>query len=147
MHLRKLTDDLAVAAQLTPTDIPVVAAEGFRAIVCNRPDGEAPDQTAYAEIEKEAAALGVPFVYLPVVPNAIGDADVAAFAKAVDEFPKPVLAYCRSGMRCTALWGLKLGRKAQREGDCRDGGRRRLRSQALPSTARQIAKRGARFAP
>ncbi len=116
MHLRKLTDDLAVAAQLTPADIPVVAAEGFRAIVCNRPDGEAPDQTAYAEIEKEAAALGVPFVYLPVVPNAIGDADVAAFAKAVDAFPKPVLAYCRSGMRCTALWGLsQVGKRSAKE--------------------------------
>jgi sulfide:quinone oxidoreductase len=116
MHLRKLTDDLAVAQQLTPADIPVVAAEGFRAIICNRPDGEAADQPAYAEIEKEAAALGLPIVYQPVVPNAIGDADVAAFGKAVDELPKPVLAYCRSGMRCTALWGLsQAGKRPAKE--------------------------------
>jgi sulfide:quinone oxidoreductase len=116
MHLRKLTDELAVAAQLTAADIPVVAAEGFRAIVCNRPDGEAADQPAYAEIEKEAAALRLPIVYQPVVPNAISDADVAAFGKAVEELPKPVLAYCRSGMRCSALWGLsQAGKRTAKE--------------------------------
>jgi sulfide:quinone oxidoreductase len=24
----------------------------------------------------------------------------------LEELPKPVLAYCRSGMRCTTLWAL-----------------------------------------
>ncbi len=106
MQLRKLTDELAVAGQLNAGDIPGVAAGGIRAIICNRPDGESPDQPSYSQIEKVAAENGIEIVYLPVAPNAIGDSDAEAFGKRLDELPKPVLAYCRSGMRSTALWAL-----------------------------------------
>ena len=30
--------------------------------------------------------------------------DLKAFNAALDEMPRPVLAYCRSGTRCTMLW-------------------------------------------
>ncbi len=106
MELKKLTDDLAVAGQIDPADMQQLAAEGIRAIICNRPDGEAPDQPSYREIEKAAAAQGIKTVYQPVISGAIGDGDVLAFEQALGELPKPVLAYCRSGTRCTALWSL-----------------------------------------
>ena len=106
MQLRRLTNELAVAGQVNPSDVPGLAAQGIRAIICNRPDGEAPDQPAYAEMEKAAAANGIKIVYQPVVPTAISDADAETFGKLLDELPKPVLVYCRSGMRSTALWAL-----------------------------------------
>ena len=106
MQLRRLTNELAVAGQVNPSDIPGLAAQGIRAIICNRPDGEAPDQPAYAEMEKAAAANGIKIVYQPVVMTAISDADAEAFGKLLDELPKPVLVYCRSGMRSTTLWAL-----------------------------------------
>jgi sulfide:quinone oxidoreductase len=106
MRLPKLTDDLAVTGQLDPSDVASVAEEGIRAIICNRPDGEASDQPLHREIEREAAARGIAFVYQPVVSGAIADADAIAFEGALRELPKPVLAYCRSGTRCAALWSL-----------------------------------------
>ena len=106
MQLRRLTNELAVAGQVNPSDIPGLAAKGIRAIICNRPDGEAPDQPSYAEMEKAAAANGIKIAYQPVVMTAISDADAEAFGKLLDELPQPVLIYCRSGMRSATLWAL-----------------------------------------
>jgi sulfide:quinone oxidoreductase len=106
MELHKLTDDLAVSGQIEPGDIPALAAKGVRAIICNRPDGEAPGQPAYREIEQAAKAQGMQALYQPVVSSAITDADVETFDRALESLPKPILAYCRSGARCTALWSL-----------------------------------------
>ena len=106
MQLRRLTNELAVTGQITPGDMPGLAAQGICGIICNRPDGEAPGQPAYAEIEKAAAANGIKTAYLPVVTTAISDEDAATFGRLLEELPQPVLAYCRSGMRSTALWAL-----------------------------------------
>ncbi len=111
MELRRLNGDLAVAGQINPRDVPELAAEGIRAIICNRPDGEAPGQPTFAEMEKAAAANGIKIVYQPVVPTAISDADAATFGKLLDELPNPVLIYCRSGLRSTALWALSQAGK------------------------------------
>ena len=111
MLLRRLTNELAVAGQITPGDMPGLAAQGISGIICNRPDGEAPGQPTYAEIEKAAAANGIKTAYLPVVTTAISDEDAAAFGRLLDELPSPVLVYCRSGMRSTALWALSQAGK------------------------------------
>jgi sulfide:quinone oxidoreductase len=111
MDLRKLTAELSVAGQITSDDIPVLAAQGFRGIVCNRPDGEGSGQMPYGAIEKAAAEHGITIVYQPVKPNPITDAEAAAFGQIVSELPKPALAYCRSGTRCTILWGLSQAGK------------------------------------
>ena len=74
--------------------------------MCNRPDGEAADQPAAAEIRAEAERLGLAFAHVPVVSGAITGADVEDFKDALAELPSPVLAYCRSGARCQNLWML-----------------------------------------
>jgi sulfide:quinone oxidoreductase len=106
MDLHKLTDDLSVTGQVDPAEIPLLAAQGIRSIVCNRPDGEVPGQPPFSMVEQTAAAFGIKAVYLPVVSSAIGDAEVASFGKALEELPKPALAYCRSGTRSAVLWSL-----------------------------------------
>lgn len=106
MKLSRLSEQVTAAGQIAPKDVPELAAQGFRAIICNRPDGEAADQPSYREVEKAAAEKGLAFVYLPVVPSNITEADVGAFGEAVRQLPKPILAYCRSGARSTALWEL-----------------------------------------
>jgi sulfide:quinone oxidoreductase len=106
MELHKITEDLSVASQLDAADIPLIAAKGFRAIVCNRPDGEAMGQPPFGPVEAAARAAGMAVAYQPVPSAAVSDADGAAFAKLLDELPKPLLAYCRTGTRCTVLWAL-----------------------------------------
>ena len=106
MESRKLTNTLSVAAQIGVADISEIAASGFRAIIDNRPDGEGADQPSFAEIEAAAKAAGMAARYIPVISGKVSDDDAAAFSAAMDELPKPVLAYCRTGTRSTTLWAL-----------------------------------------
>ncbi|CCW18067.1 FIG003847: Oxidoreductase (flavoprotein) [Sphingobium indicum BiD32] len=103
MAIKQLSRTLSVAPQLMPADVAGLGAMGFRAILCNRPDGEAPDQPSAAEIGAAARAAGLGFAYVPAVAGALTDADVAAMRAALDSLPGPVLAYCRSGARAEKL--------------------------------------------
>jgi sulfide:quinone oxidoreductase len=50
MELHRITEDLTVASQLDAAAVPLVAAKGFRALICNRPDGEASGQPAFGRL-------------------------------------------------------------------------------------------------
>ena len=107
MQAHSLTDQLSVAAQLSVDDIATIATRGFRSIVNNRPDDEAPGQPANAELEAAAAQAGLGWRHIPVVSGQVTEAQVRSFADALNELPSPVLAFCRSGTRCSALWALQ----------------------------------------
>lgn len=104
--IRKLTDDLSVAPQLLASDIDEVSQADFRSILCNRPDMEEQDQPVFDEIRERAEAAGMEIRFQPVNGRFISDDDVDEFERHVAELPKPVLAYCRSGTRCSVLWAL-----------------------------------------
>lgn len=106
MNPKALAPALSVSPQILPEDLPTLKAQGFRAIICNRPDGEGADQPGFREIADAAAALGLEARYIPIVGGMVSDDDAQAFATALRELPGPVLAYCRSGMRSTTLWSL-----------------------------------------
>lgn len=117
MTAKPISPALSVSEQILPQDIAALAAAGFRSVICNRPDGEGPDQPAFAQIEAAAKAAGLQAVYLPIIPGKIGDADVLAFGTLMDELPKPVLAYCRTGTRSTSLWSLLQAGRGQPVGE------------------------------
>ncbi|MDP8568866.1 bifunctional protein tyrosine phosphatase family protein/NAD(P)/FAD-dependent oxidoreductase [Methylophilus aquaticus] len=107
MKTGKINQEISVADQLLVSDLPSLAAQGFKSIFCHRPDGEGPDQPSFHEIDVAAKALGLHTAYLPVTSGKVSDEDVAAFASQFQHAPKPVLAYCRSGMRAITLWSLQ----------------------------------------
>lgn len=111
MTTQALADQVSFAAQITAADVPSLAAQGFRAIICNRPDGEQPGQPAFASIAQAAEAAGLEVRHIPVVPGRMTESDVAAMRAALVELPKPVLAYCRSGTRSANLFGLATSRR------------------------------------
>ena len=61
---KELEDGVAVSPQITAEDVAAAASLGYRTIVCNRPDGEAPGQPSMAEIEAAAQAAGLSFLPL-----------------------------------------------------------------------------------
>lgn len=69
-----------------------IAAAGYKATLCNRPDGEAGDQPRFSEIDLAAQAEGIPARYLPVVPGQLSDEQAKEFGRVLDELPRPVLA-------------------------------------------------------
>jgi sulfide:quinone oxidoreductase len=106
MAITEITPAYSVSPQIAPADVAEIAALGFRSILCNRPDGESPDQTPVEAIRQEAERQGLDFAFVPVVSGRIDEDDVADFRAAIDRLPGPVLAYCRSGARCQNLWML-----------------------------------------
>lgn len=104
MHLTQASPELSITGQITTDDIPMLAEAGFRAIICNRPDDEEPGQPPYEDIVAAATAFGIELRYQPV--RNVTPSDGAEFGVLFEALPKPVLAYCRSGARCTNLWML-----------------------------------------
>jgi sulfide:quinone oxidoreductase len=86
-------------------------AAGFRAVICNRPDGETSDQPCCEDIEAAVKASGLAWRMQPVRSGGVTQADADAFGALMAELPKPVLAYCRSGTRCATLWCLSQAGK------------------------------------
>ena len=106
MKTAQLTPFLSVSGQLTPHDLGMAAAQGFRSVINNRPDREGEDQPSASERAAAAERLGLDYRHIPVVSGKITDADVEVFAKALQELKAPVLAFCRTGTRSTTLWAL-----------------------------------------
>lgn len=115
MNIRQLSPQLSISAQISATDIPAIAAQGFQAVICNRPDGEKEGQPTFEEIHRASENLGLESLHLPVIAKSISRTDVDAFAEIVEELPKPILAYCGTGTRATILWALTQAGKLRTE--------------------------------
>ena len=102
-----LAPGFAVAAQLSAQQMADVAAQGFKTVVNNRPDGEGgPDQPLSQAVAAAAQANDLFYVYLPVVGGAITPAQAQALRDLLQTAPQPVLAFCRSGARSAQLYTL-----------------------------------------
>jgi uncharacterized protein (TIGR01244 family) len=112
MDYRSITEDYAVAGQIVAADIPAIKAAGFKSVICNRPDAEHPGEASTAdEVAVAAKAAGLEFRYIPVISGQITVDNVEDQANALHDLPAPVFAYCRSGARCTNLYGLVQQRR------------------------------------
>jgi uncharacterized protein (TIGR01244 family) len=104
MKIVQLSDTVSVSDQITPQNVAEIAAAGFKVIVNNRPDGEARNQPASADISRAAEAAGLRYYYLPVTGYNFPGEDPELMASLMNNPDEPVLAFCRSGTRCTNLW-------------------------------------------
>ncbi len=104
--IRKITPHVSVAPQIGVADVKEIAAQGFRTIMNNRPNGESGDQTPSALIEAEAKANNLDYVYLPIVSSNITPQNIEEFGKVLAQAKSPILAYCRTGTRCTNMWAM-----------------------------------------
>lgn len=108
---REIAPDVCVAPQLTPEAMAEAARAGFKSVVNNRPDFEhGPDQPTSAQIEAAARAAGLEYRHLPVAGGYQSPEEIAAFAKLLEELPRPLLLFCRSGARSTKLFTAAQGR-------------------------------------
>ncbi|RWO37847.1 MAG: TIGR01244 family phosphatase [Mesorhizobium sp.] len=106
MEYRQITEDYSVSGQIQPEEVAAIKAAGFKSVICNRPDDEQPGQPSADTVKAAVEATGLTFRYIPVVSGQITAQNVEDQAEALDELEGPVFAYCRSGARCTNLFGL-----------------------------------------
>ena len=105
LPIRALTPDVCVAPQLSPEAMAEAARAGFKSVINNRPDFEhGPDQPTSAQIEAAAQAAGLVYRWLPVDGGYQSPEQIAAFGQLLQELPRPILAFCRSGARSTRLY-------------------------------------------
>lgn len=139
MDIRKIDDRLAVSPQISADDLAGLSAQGYRAVICNRPDGESGDQPSFDEIERAARQNGIEARYLPVQSGLVRDQDALAFAEAMRALPGPVLAYCRTGTRSATLWALS---EAQSRPLPEILGMTKAAGYEMSGVARRVANRG-----
>ncbi len=101
--IRHVTDAFAVAPQLAPEQVQAAASQGFRLLINNRPDGEAPGQPSSAAMAAAAAAAGVGYLHIPIR-GAAAAGQIEAMHEAIQAADGPVLAFCRSGTRSITVW-------------------------------------------
>lgn len=102
--IREIDGEYAVAGQIGVDDLDQIKALGFKSIVCHRPDDEEPGQTPFAAIAARAAELGIEVAHVPVGGMGVDEQAVAGMVDALDELPRPMLGYCRSGARSTTIY-------------------------------------------
>ncbi len=104
MKIVKLSESVSVSEQITPGDVPVIAAAGFKVIINNRPDGEVADQPTNDELAEAARSAGLAYYHIPITAADYPGQDLELMASLLDNPEEPVLAFCRSGTRSTNLW-------------------------------------------
>lgn len=104
MKPQKITEEFTVSGQIEIDDVAAIKAAGFQSVICNRPDNEEMGQPPHEPILAAAQNEGLIVRYIPVVSGMVTHENVADMAAALEELPKPVFAYCRSGARCTQLF-------------------------------------------
>lgn len=104
MNIVKLSEHVAVSAQIAAEDVAGIAAAGYAVLINNRPDGEEGGQPDDAEIATAAKAAGLEYHYMPITAMNFPGPDFDAMSDLFDDPERPVLAFCRTGTRCTNLW-------------------------------------------
>ena len=110
-EFRALSPRFSVAAHIEAGDLLKARAEGFHTVINNRPDEEQGVTFASKEAGSLARTNELEFIYLPTENHLIyRDETIERFIGALEGQSGPVLAYCKSGTRCTILWALAASR-------------------------------------
>lgn len=109
-QVQALSSNVCVTGQVDPSAMAWAAQNGFKSVINNRPDFEGgPDQPTNASIEAAAKAAGLSYAFLPVNGAYQSPEEIARFGELLQSLPKPILAFCRSGARCTKLFNASGG--------------------------------------
>ena len=82
MKAVKLTETIAVTGQISPAQVPEIAAAGFKVLVNNRPDGEESGQPDSALIEAD----GHKYIVVALAENADGGQWLSRLIKPIHAF-------------------------------------------------------------
>ena len=104
MDIRQVDDEYAVTGQISVEQLQAIKDMGFRSVVCHRPDGETPGQPPFGELKEAAERIGLEIRQIPVGPMGVTSDNVARMVDALDEMPRPMLGFCRSGARSTKIY-------------------------------------------
>ena len=107
--ITKHTETFSSCPQISPEDIPSIAALGYKTIINNRPDNEGgATQPTSESIKLAAEQAGLHYIHIPVIPNNITPSNIETCVNFVADRPTPILGFCKTGMRATSLFKATL---------------------------------------
>lgn len=98
--IRKITDELSIAGQITVAQLPQLAQEGFRSVLNLR----SPDEAGFlSEEQQKAELLGLYYSNFPFKPDAVDDETATQILQQIHSLPKPTLVHCDNAVRSAAI--------------------------------------------
>lgn len=101
--MKQLTDTVYVSGQIQLEDLDAIAGAGINTVINNRPDGEMMGQPLDSDMKQAVEALGLTYISLPMGGGISPDL-IQGSIEAYSASDTPILAFCGSGTRSTALW-------------------------------------------
>ena len=99
-----MSHEVSFTGQITPDQVPMIAENGFKTIINNRPDGEELGQPTSAEIEAAAKEAGLAYKEISFSGNGLTQQHVEAFADFFNQAEQPMLIFCRTGNRSNGIY-------------------------------------------
>jgi sulfide:quinone oxidoreductase len=98
---------IAQLVKLNINDLDQISENGFKTIICFRPEDEDKEnQPKQDTLKKEAKKRGISFISIPVIPGQVTDENINQFSKEFSQNEQPILGYCRSGVELKAFISL-----------------------------------------
>jgi len=101
--MKELAGDVFVGGQIDIVTLTALAEQGVMSFINNRPDNESHMQPSSDSLAKVAAELGVDYAHIPMA-GGLSEPMLESSVKAYADMPRPIVAFCASGMRSAALW-------------------------------------------
>ena len=99
-----MAHNISIQGQITPEQVPMIAENGFKTIINNRPDGEESNQPVSADLAAAAQKAGIAYKEISFAGAALTQQHVEDFADYFNQAEHPVLIFCRTGARSTGIY-------------------------------------------
>jgi uncharacterized protein (TIGR01244 family) len=103
--VRKITNELAIAGQLTFDELQQLAEEGYRSVVNLRSSTEI---GFWDDEQQKTDYLGLRYSNIPIPIKNLDLDDISSVIQQLSELPKPMLLHCDSGIRSSIIVLMKL---------------------------------------
>lgn len=101
--MKELPGDVFITGQILPLHIEALTEQGVMSFINNRPDMESPLQPLSETLLDAAQQRGVDYHHIPMS-GGLTPGLIEASRTAYRDMPRPIVAFCASGMRSAALW-------------------------------------------
>lgn len=101
--MKELPGDVFVGGQIDIMTLTALAEQGVMSFINNRPDNEGHMQPSSDSLAKAAAELGIDYRHIPMA-GGLTPHTLESSVKAYADMPRPIVAFCASGMRSAVLW-------------------------------------------
>ncbi|MDX2212128.1 MAG: sulfur transferase domain-containing protein [Oculatellaceae cyanobacterium bins.114] len=98
--IRRINDDLAIAGQVTSTQLKEAVCEGYHSVLNLR----SPDELGFPDTEQqEAELLGLNYQNIPVNAETLDRALTLRVLRQIDVLEKPILIHCGNAVIAAAI--------------------------------------------